>query len=84
MAGGYSDAMDLERGEEPRSRGISPRLVGALILIGLLGAFVAENRRKAEIRFLIPRVTVALWVALFVAVLLGAVVGALLSRHRRR
>jgi uncharacterized integral membrane protein len=75
--------MAADRREE-EAPGVSPRLVGAAILIVLVLVFVFENTAKAQIRFVIPRVTVPLWVALFVAMFVGIVVGALLARHRRR
>jgi uncharacterized integral membrane protein len=77
-------SFDSGNGKSGGGNGISPRLIGALILIAILVVFVFENRQKTDIRFLIPTIKrVPLWVALFVAMLLGVISGYLLGRRQR-
>ena len=71
--------------ERPASRqqsAISPRLIAGLVLIAAVVVFCFENTARTRIRFLIPWVTVPLWVALFASMLVGVAAGVLISRRR--
>ena len=69
--------------EERERRGVSPRMVAALVLVVIGVVFVFENTTQTKIRFLVPRVTAPLWMALLGAGAIGAAAGALVARHRR-
>jgi uncharacterized integral membrane protein len=68
---------------EPKAgRGVSPRLIGAAVLLVLALIFVFENTRKVKVRFLVPEVKAPLWLALVITLVLGMLVGFFLARHR--
>ncbi|MFG2616127.1 DUF1049 domain-containing protein [Streptomyces sp. NPDC048507] len=62
---------------------LTPGRVGILALVALTLVFIFENTQSTEIRLLIPKVTMPLYLALLAAALLGGVCGAYLSRRRR-
>jgi uncharacterized integral membrane protein len=70
--------------EQRRGPRLSSREIGAIALIVLVTVFIFENTAETEIRFLIPKVSVPLWVALLAAAVLGFLAGLFLGRRRRR
>ncbi|MFF5213320.1 lipopolysaccharide assembly protein LapA domain-containing protein [Streptosporangium sp. NPDC000396] len=82
--------MTTTPGGEPKSFGrwlarIPPRVWIALILAALGVAFIAQNRIKVQIRWLMLTVTSPLWIALLVVMLIGLLVGLLIRwRSPRR
>jgi hypothetical protein len=56
--------------------------VAAGVLLVLAVVFVFENTEEAEIRFVLPKVQMPLWVALAVTTVIGMVVGFLVARSR--
>ena len=79
---------DLRRGSRtPKDNGfkrqITPKQVGAILLVVLAIVFVAEYTRSTKIRFIGPAAAAPLWVALLVPLVLGFAAGALFM-HRRR
>jgi uncharacterized integral membrane protein len=73
---------DHDRDRE-EARRISPKLVLALILAGLLVILILQNTRDTQVNLLFWDVTAGLWTLLVGAVLLGMVLGWLLPKLRR-
>jgi len=73
-----------DRGDEVGRRGISPKAVGALLVLAVLVWFALANRTRVEVDFLVRTYKVRLVYALAVAALLGALVGWLAGRSRAR
>ena len=69
--------------KESRRPAVTRRLVAASALVAILVAFIVENTRRTRIRFIVPIVTVPVWIALFAATVIGVLAGALMARHRR-
>jgi uncharacterized integral membrane protein len=69
--------------KESRRPAVTRRLVAAAVLVAILIVFIVENTRRTRIRFIVPIVTVPVWIALFAATVIGVVAGALIARHRR-
>lgn len=63
---------------------LTPGRVGFLALVALTLVLIFQNTQSTEIRVLVPKVTLPLWVALLAAALLGAVCGTYLALRRRR
>ena len=63
-------------------RRLSLDTIAAIVLVVLGVIFVVENTRRTKIRFIIPEVTVQVWVALVAALAVGVVIGWLLERRR--
>ncbi|QUG99521.1 DUF1049 domain-containing protein [Saccharopolyspora erythraea] len=68
---------------EKRAHGMSPRVVGGLVLVALAVVFILENRHVVDIRVFVPVVSMPLWTALVAVMLVGIVVGLLLNRPKR-
>ena len=66
-----------------RRPAVTRRLTAAAVLVAILVVFIVENTRRTRIRFIVPIVTVPVWIALFAATVIGVVAGALIGRHRR-
>lgn len=66
--------------------GVSPALIGFVIVVALAVVFVIQNREQAPIEFLFFSRRVPVWVAIAIAIGLGIVIDRLLSIwwHRRR
>ena len=62
---------------------VTRRLVAATALVAILVVFIFENTGHTRIRFIVPIVSVPLWIALFAATVIGVAAGALIARHRR-
>lgn len=70
---------DLRTGFDQRRRGRTRWIVlGVLALVLLL--FIAQNRDRGEIHFLVWDVTVRVWFALAIAALLGLATGYLIGK----
>jgi uncharacterized integral membrane protein len=69
--------------KESRRPAVTRRLAAAAVLVAILIVFIVENTRRTRIRFIVPIVTVPVWIALFAATVIGVVAGALIARHRR-
>ncbi|MEV4244858.1 LapA family protein [Streptosporangium canum] len=72
--------------EEPRSFGgrlaaMPPRVWVALVLAALGVVFVAQNRERVRIQWLMLTVTSPLWIALLAVLLIGVIIGLLLRRR---
>ncbi|OLT21109.1 hypothetical protein BJF78_08570 [Pseudonocardia sp. CNS-139] len=63
-------------------RRVSPRLVIALVIVVLVGIFVAQNRDTVQIQLFAVTVTSPVWLLLVIMVLIGVLVGLLLGRRR--
>lgn len=63
---------------------VSPRLIGALVLLVLLVVFIAQNRDKHDVQFVFFSANVGTWFLILVSILLGMVLGALLYARRER
>jgi uncharacterized integral membrane protein len=70
-----------ERGDQPT---ITPRMMIAMgaVVLGLV--FIAENTKKTDIRFIVPKVQSPLWLALLVTFVVGAAAGWFFARSYRR
>ncbi|MFQ1002823.1 lipopolysaccharide assembly protein LapA domain-containing protein [Modestobacter sp. SSW1-42] len=71
--------MDTGRGR-PATR-VRGRTVLATVVAVLLVLWIAVNRDRVEVAFLVGSVTLPLWVALALAGALGALIGSLLTRR---
>ncbi|SFI39055.1 Protein of unknown function [Streptosporangium canum] len=72
--------------EGPRSFGgrlaaMPPRVWVALVLAALGVVFVAQNRERVRIQWLMLTVTSPLWIALLAVLLVGVIIGLLLRRR---
>jgi uncharacterized integral membrane protein len=56
--------------------------IGVLIVV-LIGVFIALNREQADVSLIFASVTMPLWVALTISAVLGFVAGWLIGRRRR-
>jgi uncharacterized integral membrane protein len=69
---------------ETERRGISPTLIGLVVLVIATVIFIAQNRDKATIEFLFISVTTRIWAGFLIAVALGVVLDRLFSMWWRR
>ncbi|MEU1983176.1 LapA family protein [Nocardia sp. NPDC019395] len=56
----------------------------AAVLIVLAVVFIAQNRDRVDINFLLVTVTSPMWLVLLIIFLVGAVAGLLIKRRARR
>jgi uncharacterized integral membrane protein len=63
--------------------GISPRFWIGILIVVLIGVFIALNREQANVSLVFANVTMPLWVALTISAVLGFVAGWLIGRRRR-
>ncbi|MFI5720637.1 lipopolysaccharide assembly protein LapA domain-containing protein [Nocardia sp. NPDC051750] len=56
----------------------------AAILIVLAVVFIAQNRDRVDINFLLVTVTAPMWLVLLILFLVGALAGVLIRRRARR
>lgn len=70
--------------EPPRGITVTPRAVGAAILLALLIVFIVENGARTRIRFIVPTVHAPLWIALLAGVAVGVLAGFLIGRTGRK
>ena len=73
----------MEPAKRPPRR-ISGETIAALVLIVLGVIFVFENTTRVDIRFIVPKVRVQVWIALLASLAAGVIVGWLLRRSRER
>ena len=64
--------------------GLSYRTLAGILILGLLVLFIAVNRDKTEISFIVFSAQTALWIALTVAAAGAFLAGFLIGRHRYR
>jgi uncharacterized integral membrane protein len=67
--------------------GLSAGMISALAGAGLLVVFMAQNRQRITVQFLVWDFTWPLWLLILVSAVLGGVVwigAGILRRHRRR
>jgi len=62
---------------------LTAKQLAGVVLVAVSVVFAVENTRRTKIRFIVPDVTVPLWLALIVPLVLGFAAGALFV-HRRR
>ncbi len=62
---------------------LTAKQLAGVVLVAVSVVFAVENTRRTRIRFIVPDVTVPLWLALIVPLVLGFAAGALFV-HRRR
>jgi len=62
---------------------LTAKQLAGVVLVAVSVVFAVENTRRTKIRFIVPDVTVPLWLALIVPLVLGFAGGALFV-HRRR
>ena len=63
---------------------LTPRMMVAIGAAALALVFIAENTKKTDIRFIVPKVQSPLWLALLVTFLVGAAAGWFFARSFRR
>jgi uncharacterized integral membrane protein len=63
-----------DRDRSPR-RGVSVKLVAALVLIALLVVFWAQNRARVHIHFLFVAHAARVWMALLISGVVGFIAG---------
>jgi uncharacterized integral membrane protein len=79
--------MAVDERRAPRRRtigGLSYRTVGIIVIAALVVLFIALNRDKTEISFLVFDSDMSLWVALTLAAGGGFIAGYLMARRRSR
>jgi uncharacterized integral membrane protein len=76
----------LNSSEEFKGRGdgISPTLVGLVVLAVASVIFIVQNSDRSKVRFLFISVTTRVWVGVVVAIALGVVLDRLFSIWWRR
>ncbi len=74
---------DQERTRASRSRWLSPRVIGALVVLAILLVFIVQNRRTVHVTFLVLSADLSLAWALIAAAVLGAVIAVAVPRLRR-
>jgi len=62
---------------------LTAKQLAGVVLVAVSVVFAVENTRRTKIRFIVPDLTVPLWLALIVPLVLGFAAGALFV-HRRR
>lgn len=83
IASGGDGAGDWDGGK----RQVSPTLIGFIVIAILAVIFVVENGDKVDVRLIIPKVEMPVWVAIAIALVVGAVLDRLFQawwRRRRR
>jgi uncharacterized integral membrane protein len=63
---------------------ISPKLVGAAVIVVAAVWFILANTAKAHIRLWVPTVTAPMWLVLLVTFVGGLVTGMLLTQRRSK
>jgi uncharacterized integral membrane protein len=71
-------------GEFEEAKGVSPTLIGFLVIAVVTVIFIVQNSEKTEIRFLFISVTSRLWIAIITAIALGVVLDRLFTSWWRR
>jgi uncharacterized integral membrane protein len=76
----------MHSGEEFKGRGegISPTLIGLVLLAVASVIFIVQNSDRSKVRFLFFTVTTRVWVGVVVAIALGVVLDRLFSIWWRR
>lgn len=67
-----------------RGEGISPTLIGLVLLVGASVVFIVQNSDRSKVRFLFFSMTTRVWVGVVVAIALGVVLDRLFSIWWRR
>jgi uncharacterized integral membrane protein len=67
-----------------RSGLLSPKLIGAVLIIAAAVWFILANTAKAHIRLWIPTVTAPMWLVLLVTFVGGLVTGILMQRRTKK
>ena len=83
----HRDGVDeINSSEEFKGRGdgISPTLVGLVVLAVASVIFIVQNSDRSKVRFLFISVTTRVWVGVVVAIALGVVLDRLFSIWWRR
>jgi uncharacterized integral membrane protein len=62
----------------------TPRLIGIIVLIVAVGAFILQNTQKEELSWLMFSFTAPLWIMLLVVGVVGVAIGWMLKRSRVR
>ncbi len=63
--------------------GLSPKFWIGVVIVVLVGVFIALNRDEANVSLGVAEVTMPLWVALTIAAALGFIAGWLIGRRRK-
>ena len=76
----------LNSSEEFKGRGdgVSPTLIGLVVLAVATVIFIVQNSDRSKVRFLFISVTTRVWVGVLVAIALGVVLDRLFSIWWRR
>ncbi|MCC5954166.1 MAG: LapA family protein [Acidimicrobiia bacterium] len=69
---------------EKSSPQVSARMVGIVLIVAALVAFIVQNNEEVPIRWLVLEFTAPLWVALVIAMALAYALGYLTSRSRAK
>lgn len=79
--------LEFDDHKEPEKKGgvtVSPRMVLALVLFGLIVVFIAQNSNKTQVDFIFFSATVGVWFLITLSVVAGMTLGALLYARRER
>lgn len=67
-----------------RGGGVSPTLIGFIVLAVAAVVFIVQNSDRSKVRFLFFSVTTRVWVGVAIALVLGAVLDRLFAMWWRR
>lgn len=82
-----NDRRDDDLAIRDAKEGVSPTLIGLIVVAILAVIFVVQNQEDTKIKFLFFTFNTAVWTAIVIALILGAVLGWLAltaARYRRR
>jgi uncharacterized integral membrane protein len=83
----HRDGVDeINSGQEFKGRGdgISPTLIGLVVLAVVSVIFIVQNSDRSEVRFLFLSVTTRVWVGVVIAIALGVVLDRVFAMWWRR
>lgn len=66
---------------------VSPTLIGLVVIAILAVIFIVENGDPVDVRLIIPKVEMPVWVAIVISIVIGAILDRLFQawwRRRRR
>ncbi len=67
-----------------RGEGVSPTLIGLVVLAVATVVFIVQNSDRSKVRFLFFSVTTRVWVGVLVAIALGVILDRLFAMWWRR
>jgi uncharacterized integral membrane protein len=70
--------------EATRDTANTPRLIGIIVLVVAVGAFIVQNTQSVDLSWLVFSFSAPLWIMLLIVGVVGVAIGWLLRRSRSR